>query len=62
MSLRDEFWNWLKGFRVWEAVRRIFLYPENWLRPESREDKRPSESELDNQGISRSDNPRKGSD
>lgn len=30
---------WRRYFRVWEANRKIFLYPENWLRPELRDDK-----------------------
>jgi hypothetical protein len=24
-------WGWMKFYRVWEANRKIFLYPENWL-------------------------------
>jgi hypothetical protein len=26
-------WAWMKQFRVWEANRKIFVYPENWLTP-----------------------------
>ena len=29
-------WEWLKRYRVWDANRRVFLYPENWLEPELR--------------------------
>ena len=29
-------WQWHKKYRVWEANRRIFLYPENWIEPELR--------------------------
>ena len=25
-------WEWMKNFRVWEADRKVFLYPENWIR------------------------------
>ena len=32
-------WEWMKRYRVWEANRKIFLYPENWLEPEFRDDK-----------------------
>jgi len=32
-------WEWMKNYRVWEANRKIFLYPENWLYPELRDDK-----------------------
>ena len=34
-------WEWLKTYRVWEANRKVFLYPENWLEPELRDDKTP---------------------
>ena len=29
-------WKWRKNYRVWDANRRIFLYPENWIEPELR--------------------------
>ena len=32
---------WMKNYRVWEANRKIFLYPENWIEPELRDDKSP---------------------
>lgn len=32
-------WQWMKHYRVWEANRKIFLFPENWLEPEFRDDK-----------------------
>lgn len=32
-------WEWTKSYRVWEANRRVFLYPENWLEPGLRDDK-----------------------
>jgi DNA-binding transcriptional MerR regulator len=35
-------WEWLKNYRVWEANRKVFLYPENYLRPELRDDKTPA--------------------
>lgn len=34
-----EQWEWMKRYRVWEANRKIFLFPENWLEPEFRDDK-----------------------
>jgi hypothetical protein len=27
-------WQWLRRYRVWEANRKVFLYPENSLEPE----------------------------
>lgn len=32
-------WEWMKRYRVWEANRKVFLFPENWLEPELRDDK-----------------------
>jgi SpoVK/Ycf46/Vps4 family AAA+-type ATPase len=29
-------WNWRKNYRVWDANRKIFFYPENWIEPELR--------------------------
>jgi AAA+ superfamily predicted ATPase len=29
-------WSWRKCYRVWEANRRVFLFPENWLQPDPR--------------------------
>jgi len=37
----DNDWRWMKSYRVWEANRKIFLYPENWIEPELRDDKSP---------------------
>jgi Neuraminidase-like domain/Salmonella virulence plasmid 28.1kDa A protein len=34
-------WSWMKRYRVWEANRKVFLYPENWLEPELRDDQSP---------------------
>jgi hypothetical protein len=40
-------WEWMKRYRFWEANRRIFLYPENWLEPEFRDDKTPLFADLE---------------
>ena len=34
-------WNWMKNYRVWEANRKIFLFPENWIEPELRDNQTP---------------------
>ncbi|NJK33235.1 MAG: hypothetical protein HC927_13010 [Deltaproteobacteria bacterium] len=34
-------WEWMKNYRVWEANRKVFLYPENWIEPELRSNKSP---------------------
>ncbi|MEZ4712471.1 MAG: neuraminidase-like domain-containing protein [Caldilineaceae bacterium] len=35
-------WAWMKNYRVWEANRKVFLYPENYIRPELRDTKTPA--------------------
>ena len=32
-------WEWVKRYRIWQANREIFLWPENWMIPEFRMDK-----------------------
>ncbi len=32
-------WKWMRKYRVWEANRKVFLWPENWIEPELRKDK-----------------------
>ncbi|MCA9620491.1 MAG: hypothetical protein KC731_15825, partial [Myxococcales bacterium] len=34
-------WAWMKNYRVWEANRKVFLYPENWMEPDWRDDRTP---------------------
>lgn len=34
-------WAWRKNYRIWEANRKVFLYPENYIEPELRDDKTP---------------------
>ncbi|WP_415920091.1 neuraminidase-like domain-containing protein [Tateyamaria sp. SN6-1] len=42
-------WRWMKNYRVWEANRKVFLYPENWIDPALRDDKSPFFKELEDQ-------------
>ncbi len=53
----DEEWDWRQHYRVWEANRKIFLWPENYLDPTTRDDKTPLfhalESELLQQEITK---------
>jgi Tc toxin complex TcA C-terminal TcB-binding domain/Neuraminidase-like domain len=44
-----EQWKWMKNYRVWEANRKVFLYPENWIEAELRDDKSFLFSELENE-------------
>ncbi|MDR4497892.1 MAG: neuraminidase-like domain-containing protein [Candidatus Scalindua sp.] len=41
-------WKWMKNYRVWEANRKVFLYPENWIEPELRDNKSPFFKDLEN--------------
>ena len=40
-------WTWMRNYRVWEANRKVFLFPENWLFPELRDDKSSSFKQLE---------------
>jgi hypothetical protein len=40
-------WEWRKNYRIWEANRKVFLYPENWIEPELRDDKSSFFQELE---------------
>lgn len=40
-------WEWMRRYRVWEANRKIFLFPENFLEPEFRDDKTSLFTELE---------------
>jgi hypothetical protein len=50
-------WAWMKNYRLWEASRKIFLYPENWLEPEFRDDKTPLFKELESAMLQKELNP-----
>ncbi|WP_327085047.1 hemopexin repeat-containing protein [Nonomuraea sp. NBC_01738] len=41
-------WKWMRAYRLWEANRKVFLYPENYLRPELRQRKTPAFEALEN--------------
>jgi len=45
---RDE-WEWRQHYRVWEANRKVFLWPENYLLPDLRDDKTPLFKEFESQ-------------
>lgn len=42
-------WKWMKNYRIWEANRKVFFYPENWIEPELRDDKSSFFEELENE-------------
>lgn len=48
-SINANQWTWMQRYRVWQANRKIFLYPENWLAPELRDGKSSFYQELEGQ-------------
>ncbi|HKZ55346.1 MAG TPA: neuraminidase-like domain-containing protein [Anaerolineales bacterium] len=48
-SINASQWTWMKRYRVWEANRKVFLWPENWLEPELRDDKSPFFKEIESE-------------
>ncbi|WP_431993866.1 neuraminidase-like domain-containing protein [Streptomyces albogriseolus] len=45
-KIRDTWWEWISTYRLWEANRRVFLYPENYLDPSLRKGASPEFSTL----------------
>ncbi|HTC20158.1 MAG TPA: neuraminidase-like domain-containing protein, partial [bacterium] len=41
-------WEWMQNYRVWQANREVFLYPENWIDPTLRDDRTPLFQDLQN--------------
>ncbi|GAA0403881.1 neuraminidase-like domain-containing protein [Acrocarpospora corrugata] len=48
-SIDPQRWEAMKRYRIWEANRRVFLFPENWLDPELRDDKSPFFREVESE-------------
>jgi hypothetical protein len=42
-------WEWMQAYRVWEANRKIFLYPESYAEGEFRDNKTPIFEELESE-------------
>src|SRR5262249_49605230 len=40
---------WMSQFRIWQANRKVFLFPENWIEPELRDDKSEIFKDLEGQ-------------
>ena len=47
-------WEWMSNYRVWEANRKIFLYPENYIEPSLRKSATPPFRQL-NETLLQSD-------
>ena len=46
LPIPEVWWEWMSGYRLWEANRKVFLYPENYLDPARRSDATPQFKEL----------------
>lgn len=42
-------WEWAQRYRLWEANRKVFLYPENWIESNLRDDKSPFFKDLESE-------------
>jgi|GEM_PF-2733320 len=49
LEKKKDQWAWMEKFRVWEANRKVFLYPENWIEPDLRDDKTEFFTELEDE-------------
>jgi len=49
IPLADKEWAWRSHYRLWEANRKVFLYPENYLDPGLRKLKTPLYKELEDE-------------
>ncbi len=47
LDIPENWWQWMMNYRVWEANRKVFLYPENYLDPSLRKIKSPIYQELE---------------
>ncbi len=48
-AINPKQWEWMRRYRVWEANRKVYLFPENWLEPELRDDKSPFFKEIESE-------------
>lgn len=48
-DIPEVWWSWMSAYRMWEANRKVFLYPENYLEPALRQDASPQFETLKNE-------------
>lgn len=53
----QQYEEWMKNYRVWEANRKVLLYPENWIEPDLRDNKSPFFKELESDLLQDEINP-----
>src|SRR5260221_2647238 len=49
VAINPKQWEWMRRYRVCEANRKVYLFPENWLEPELRDDKSPFFKEIESE-------------
>jgi hypothetical protein len=42
-------WTWMRKFQIWVANRKVFLWPENWIAPELKQDRSLFFKDLENE-------------
>ncbi len=42
-------WEWMRKYRIWEANRKVFLWPENWIEPELKRDRSQFFKDMENE-------------
>lgn len=42
-------WRWMRRYTLWEASQKVFLYPENYIMPQLRDNKTPFFTELEDE-------------
>lgn len=47
IGLTETEWDWYGGYRTWQANRKVFVHPEDYVRPELRRDKTATFRELE---------------
>lgn len=45
-KIRESWWDWISTYRLWEANRKVFLYPENYINPTLRRTASPEFTNL----------------
>jgi len=48
-KIPKDWWSWMEHYRIWEANRKVFLYPENYLDPGLRKNKSSQFKELEDE-------------
>ncbi|EHK19562.1 uncharacterized protein TRIVIDRAFT_132119, partial [Trichoderma virens Gv29-8] len=50
-AVKRPLWSWMSKYTLWQANRKVFLYPENWADPSLRDDKTPAFEELESKML-----------